>query len=538
MPLIVFSQSAEPIYLHVIRPLLKPYVSTLDAVLNFVHNVGDFIILLLSLPFSAAISWWYGSSTDEDQAGLTEIDSESVRSYGDEQPAPSNMHLDHRGHHDARVASSANGHIPYPRGAFRETRSSSDTLRSRFYAPPAASSKQHEIWHPPPSSHEDIDEDQADHPANVPPVVIPEPRISSLAVDDWSTYPPFPSAYPPTPVHPAQINMPEPVHPSQFGIIHEEGTAGAVANNDQIDGARPDFGRSLLPPCEPSNPGSDGGLSDETKYSGVQIHETRYVTSSDGDDDMEDYETEDSFDVTFQTPKHRRILRDVPMGREVSNVSIVTEATVASSVPSEATGLTTDHHASSLRTTTITVSRSSSLGSSSAAGVKRPLPNYKIGVRPRIRAAEYRSPRKVGPTRGTGRSTALPRPASHQPRRGGTVSEDTLNDEDVKDADLQGDDALLTRKRRRVATTQGTRPMVAARVAMRSPRNVSQSSESRPAQNNRNPRIARPPVVTKTSLRAVNPRATKGPAAPSRLPASPRKVHLPGKRRAAATFPP
>ena len=505
-------------------------MSTLDAVLNFVHNVGDFILLLLSLPFSAAMSWWYGSSTDEDQAGLTEVDSESVRSYGDEQPAPSNRHSDHRGHHDARMASSAS--------AFRETRKSSDTLRSRFYAPPAASSKKHEIWHPPSSSHEDVDENQAEYPANVPPVVIPEPRIASVAVDDWQTYPPFPSAYPPTPVHPAQINMPEPVHPSHYGIIHEEGTAGTVANNEQIDGARPDFGRSLLPPCEPLNPGSDGGLSDEMKYSGVQIHETRYVTSSDGDDDIEDYESEDSFDVTFQTPKHRRILRAVPMGREVSNVSIVTEATVASSVPSEATGLTTDHHASSLRTTTITVSRSSSSGSSNAAGVKRPLPNYKIGVRPRVRAAEYRSPRKLGPMRGTGRFTALPRPASHQPRRGGTVSEDTLDDEDVKDADLQGDDALA-RKRRRVAATQGTRPMVAARVAMGNTRKVSQSSESRPApaQNSRNPRIARPPVVTKTSLRTVNPRVTKGAAASSRFPASPRKAHQPAKR-AAATFRP
>jgi hypothetical protein len=488
------------------------------------------------------MSWWYGSSADEDQAGLTEVDSESVRSYGDEQPAPSNTHSDHRGHHDARMPSSANGHIPYRRGAFRETRKSSDTLRSRFYAPPAASSKKHEIWHPSSSSHEDVDEDQADYPPNLPPVpvVIPEPRIAPVAVDDWQTYPPFPSAYPPTPVHPAQISMPEPVHPSQYGIIREEGTAGAVANNDQIDGARPDFGRSLLPPCEPLNLGSDGGLSDETKYSGVQIHETRYVTSSDGDDDIEDYETEDSFDVTFQTPKHRRILRAVPMGREVSNVSIVTEATVASSVPSEATGLTTDHHASSLRTTTITVSRSSSSGSSNAAGVKRPLPNYKIGVRPRVRAAEYRSPRKLGPMRGTGRFTALPRPASHQPRRGGTVSEDTLDDEDVKDADLQGDDVLLARKRRRVAATQGTRPMVAARVAMGNTRKVSQTSESRPApaQNNRNPRIARPPVVTKTSLRTVDPRAAKGAAASSRFPASPRKAHQPAKRRAATTFRP
>ena len=538
--MIFFSQSAEPIYLHVIRPLLKPYVSTLDAVLSFIHNLGDFILLLLSLPFNAAISWWYGSSTDEDQAGLTEAESESVRSYGDEQPAPSNRRLDYRGRHDTRGASSANGHIPYPRGASRETGKSSDTLLSRFYAPSAASTQRHEIWQPPPSSHEDVDGDQADYPGNVPPVAMPDPRVASLAIDDWSTYPPIPSAYPPTPVHPSQINMPEPVHPSQFGIIHEEDTVGPVANNDQNDGARQGFGRSLLSPREPLNPGSDGDLSDETKNPGVQIQETRYVTSSDGDDDMEDYETEeDSFDVTFQTPKHRRILRAVPMGREVSNISIVTEATVASSVHSEATGLTTDHHGSSLRTTTITASRSTSTGSSSAAGVKRPLPNYKIGVRPRIRTTDYGSPRKVVPTRGTGRFTALPRPPSLKPRRGGTASEDTLDDEDLRDAGVfQGDDALLARKRRRVVSVPATRQMVASRVAIRNARSVSQSSEPRPVQNIRNSRVARPPVATKTSLRNVNPRTTKGTATSSGFTASPRKPHQPVKKRAPPTYRP
>lgn len=531
-------------------------MSTLDAILNFVHNLGDFILLILSLPFSAAVSWWYGSSADEDQAGLTEVDSESVRSYGDEQTAPSNRRLEHHGHHDARGVSSANGHIPYPRGTSWEARNSSDTLRSRFYAPSAASSQRHEIWHPPSSSHEDIDEDQTDYPANSLPVPMPQPRIASVTIDDWPAYPPIPSAYPPTPVHPTQVNMPEPVHPSQFGIIHEEDSARAAANNEQNDGARQGFGRSLLPPREPLNPGSDGDLSDETKDSGVQIHETRYVTSSDGDDDMEDYETEeDSFDVTFQTPKHQRVLRAVSMGREVSNISIVTEATVASSVPSEATGLTTDHHASSLRTATVTASRSTSSGSSSAAGVKRPLPNYRIGVRPRIRTADYRSHRTMGSTRGTGRPTALPRPASHRPRRGGTASEDTLDEQDLKDADvldfkgadildhkdadvLQGGDALLARKRRRVVATSGNKQTAASRQAMRSPRNVYQSSEPRPAQNSQRPRVARPLVATKTSLRNVNPRMVKGAGTSSGFAVSPRKARQPGVKRAAPTFRP
>ena len=524
-------------------------MSTLDAVLNFVHNLGDFILLILSLPFSAVISWWYGSSTDEDQAGLTEVDSESVRSYGDDQPAPSKNRSEYpnprspmsREESQSGGAISGGSRIPYPRGVSRDTRNSSDTLRSRFYARPDASSQIHEIWNPPPSSHEVIDEDHADYPTNVPSVVMPEPRVPTIAVDDWPTYPPFPSAYPPTPVHSSQVNMPEPVHPSQFGIVmHEQGTGGAVANNDQTDGVRQGFGRSLLPLREPLNPGSDGDLSDEMKNPGVQIYETRYVTSSDSEGEMEDYETEDSFDVTFQTPKHRRILWAVPMGREVSNVSIVTEATVASSAPSEMTGLTTDHHASSLRTTTVTISRSTSLGSSSAAGVKRPLPNHKIGVHPRKRAADHRSPRKAGPARGTGRFSALPRPVSLRTQREGTVSEDTLDDEDLKDPDASHeDDALLTRKRRRVSATSGARRTAASRPTVRGPRNVSQSSvsASRPAQVAGKYRIARPPVATKTSLRNVNPRVARGAAALSGSTTSPHKARQPLKRATSAFRP-
>lgn len=519
----------------------------MDAVLKFVHNLGDFILLILSLPFSTAISWWYGPPTDEDQAGLTEVDSESVMSYADEQPAPSAKRLDYHGRRNtqgppttreesrSRRGMSRNGHVPYQRGVSRETRNSSDTLYSRFYAPSGASSQKHEIWHPPPSSHEDVDEDQAEYPENVPFVAMPGPVIPPIVVDDLPTYPPFPAAYPLTPVHPSQISMPEPVHPSQFGNIQGEGTGGTVANNDQNDGAQQGFGLSLLPPREPLNPGSDGDLSDETKYPGVQIHETRYVTSSDGDEDMEDYETEeDSFDVTFQTPKHRRILRAVPMGREVSNVSIVTEATVASSVPSETTGLTTDHRGSSLRTTTITASRSSSLGSTGVTGVKRPFSNYKIGVRPYIRGADHRSPRKAVPVRGTGRLTALPRPTSLKPQRKGTISEETLDDEDFRDT-TQGDGALLARKRQRVAGTPGTRRVVASQPAVRGPRNIHRSLEARPVQHSRKTHItSRPPVATKTSMRNVNPRVTKGSAASSGPTASPSSARQPIKRRRVA----
>ena len=528
------SQSAEPIYLHVIRPLLKPYVSTLDAILSFVHNLGDFVLLILSLPFTAAISWWYGPSTDEDQTGLTEADSESVRSYGDEQPATFRNRSDYAGHHNLRThptSSIGDDHDSYASRAPQGTRNSSDTLRSRFYAAPVASSQNHQIWYPPPSSHEE----PGDGTHHEPPTEMPEPHIPSISVDDWRAYPPFPSSYPLTPVHQPQINMPEPVHPSQFGIIHEEGTGG-TAPNDQTDGTRQGFGRSLLPPREPLNPGRAGDMSDETRNLGVQIHETRYVTSSDSDEDMDDYETEeDSFEVTLRTPQHRRILRAVPMDREVSNVSINTEATVASSVQSETTGLTTDHNASSLRTATLTMSRSSSTGSSSAAGVKRPLPHYKIGIRTRNRTTDNRSPKKMGPTRVIGRPTAIPRPLL-RPTPEGAASEDTLDDEDVKDTDVPlVDDVLLARKRRRVIAVPRAKRVANTRPGTRNARD--QSSETRLGQDNKKSRVARPPVATKTSIRHVNPRITTGTGS-SGSTISPRKAHQTIRRNAAPIFRP
>ncbi len=524
-----FCQSAEPIYLHVIRPLLKPYVSTLDAILGFIHNLGDFVLLVLSLPFTAAISWWYGPSVDEDQAGLTEVDSESVRSYGDEQPTTFRNRSDYPGHHNLRrhpTSSTGDAHDTYPTGTSQETRHSSDTLRSRFYAAPDTSSQNHQIWYPPPSSYEEPD----DGGHHEPPIVMPEPHIPSISVDDWRAYPPFPSSYPLTPVHQQQINMPEPAHPSQFGIIHEEGTSGTTTN-DQTDGTQQGFGRSLLPLREPLNPGRAGDLSDETRSLGVQIHETRYVTSSDSDEDMDDYETEeDSFEVTLRTPQHRRILRAVSMDRAVSNVSINTEATVASSAPSETTGLTTDHHGSSLRTTTVTMSRCSSTGSSSAAGMKRPLPHYRVGIRPRMRTADNRSPKKMGPTRAIGRPTAIPRPLRPTPE--GAASEDTLDSEDLKDTDAaRGDDALLARKRRRVTAAPRTKRMANTRPGSRSARD--QSSESRPGQDNRKSRVARPPVATKTSLRNVNPGTGS-----SGSTVSPRRGHPAMRRNAIPIFRP
>ncbi|KAJ7682117.1 hypothetical protein DFH06DRAFT_964145, partial [Mycena polygramma] len=53
------ARGAEPIFLHVIRPLLRPYTSTLDAFSDVGRMFGDIIFLLMAYPFRLVSSWWH-----------------------------------------------------------------------------------------------------------------------------------------------------------------------------------------------------------------------------------------------------------------------------------------------------------------------------------------------------------------------------------------------------------------------------------------------------------------------------------------------
>ncbi|PCH40976.1 hypothetical protein WOLCODRAFT_46374, partial [Wolfiporia cocos MD-104 SS10] len=44
------ARGAEPIFLHVLRPFIKPYAEILDPILDVIFNVGDFVLLAASLP--------------------------------------------------------------------------------------------------------------------------------------------------------------------------------------------------------------------------------------------------------------------------------------------------------------------------------------------------------------------------------------------------------------------------------------------------------------------------------------------------------
>ncbi|KAH9482193.1 hypothetical protein JR316_0004288 [Psilocybe cubensis] len=52
------ARGAEPIYLHLIRPLIKPYTGTLDATLELALMIGDFIFALSTYPIRVALDWY------------------------------------------------------------------------------------------------------------------------------------------------------------------------------------------------------------------------------------------------------------------------------------------------------------------------------------------------------------------------------------------------------------------------------------------------------------------------------------------------
>ncbi|KAF8958517.1 hypothetical protein BDZ97DRAFT_1627863, partial [Flammula alnicola] len=52
------ARGAEPIYLYLIRPLVKPYTRTLDGVLELMLMVGDFLFAVSMYPVHLGIEWW------------------------------------------------------------------------------------------------------------------------------------------------------------------------------------------------------------------------------------------------------------------------------------------------------------------------------------------------------------------------------------------------------------------------------------------------------------------------------------------------
>ncbi|KAI0776149.1 hypothetical protein BD413DRAFT_526838 [Trametes elegans] len=422
------AKGAEPIFLHLLRPLIKPYTVPLDALFDGLASAGDLLILIASIPIQHARGYYrrWISSHDPPEADVNSWHADALRAGG--RPTAHRAYVS-EGNGDPRPASKRD----ISTGSVRQTRSS--------IASSGSSTPSHQIWYPPASAY--ADDDALNPHSGLPTPPLSERQLQQSAdgsVDEWRQYPPFPSAYPATPLPassrlPAERNIvaPKPVRPSgpQFSGIDEE----SDEENGTNPGSRQDFRRSLQLPREPQNPGSDGGLSDEHQMNGVQRTQqpdkqptqgtlagedpsaSEMSVDEDAGSDMDYEDEEDDFDVTLRTPYHRHGsgLEAMLSDDEMTTPPPTTIAFTISldSQVSKTTTLSTTDNGSSLRTRTSSVSSTALFPVPEAevvAGQKRRLPRYadesrKFNVRV--------SPRKV---RGTIKAVA-----SRVPSRSVTV---------------------------------------------------------------------------------------------------------------------
>lgn len=264
---------------------------------------------------------------------------------------------------------------------------SMESTPSRELRRAGEASSRHQVWHPPRSSYVDDCEDQADltiRPSDpsVPPKGSQEATIAHARqqLDEWRQYPPFPSAYPPTPL-----------------VATSRLAAASIVRSSTIyppiEEERPqqDFQRSLLPPREPLNPSPAGDLSDHSFTFGITPYHLAHqaTTTDEADDSMstDDYEDEDEFNMTLRTPLQPLSLRSQTLPRRLVSLA---SGSSAVSVPSRLSTLTTADNGSSLRTHSSSESLSAFKSiPASIIGKKRSYPRTKpIDIKNRIRQIE------------------------------------------------------------------------------------------------------------------------------------------------------
>lgn len=411
--LLTRAKGAEPLYLHILRPLIKPYVDTLDPLLDLARDIGDFLFALSQVPLNYVLSLCSGLSwhTEENESaadfsentpGLSTTRSSSdssipivakayatvdvnsrvaekrsvaVRSVSDNRVRPKSRHpsvdsyesMSLRVRHSKSSSMSTLPHYP-------------NNTVGRIHARPSNTrTAAHQIWYPPPPAYEEEygrSHSSIKRPemANIstPNLATPPPAVvvSEPADEDWRGYPPFPSAYPPTPMA-ASHSLPGATPSGQNISINSPSAQITVISpipEDALVDRGQDFDVSLQQAHEPASPGSSSYSSDAN--SSLQVHPSIDGFQSSGGVDSQDenedayMDDEDDFDVTLRTP-----YRSFPSS-VASNAS--------SSVGSLPSALST-----SLRTSSSSESTRSfhTSDSSQYAGQKRPYPTVTMTSR-------------------------------------------------------------------------------------------------------------------------------------------------------------
>ncbi|KIY73900.1 hypothetical protein CYLTODRAFT_448503 [Cylindrobasidium torrendii FP15055 ss-10] len=275
------AKGAEPIYLHIIRPVLKPYAPTVDAILDLCRMAGDIVFLMAATPIRAVIAYipWFGTGQ---------------HAYDDD-PTP--------------VQTRSNSSFAGPGMGERTPSTSSDV--SGQGGPNVSATLQYQIWHPQStaSGEPGVQQTVSYTAANG------HGEIQEIYSEEWRKYPEFPSAYPATPlVHNGHLPPPRAAVPA-FAPIEE----------DEVEPFIPpplnqDFEQSLSKSRGPMNPTLDDLLSDNATIPAGQHYPSPTISSSHvgnisvSSDALSD--EDDEFDKTLRTPQpihSRQFESETPM---------------------------------------------------------------------------------------------------------------------------------------------------------------------------------------------------------------------------------
>jgi len=397
--------------LHILRPLIKPYVDTVDPLLDLARDIGDFLFALSQVPLNYVLSLsglpWHTEENESAAESLeTSASGTSTTRFSSNIPTASKIYASVESNplvmekRPAPIHSVTADRIPrrppvdsYESTRGRRSKSASVTTLShypsntvgRVNARPVSNNPRmaaYQIWHPPPPAYEEeprrsrlsvgqsgIANASTPDPIQpgTPPPAVPPTEPTAVHSEDWRLYPAFPSAYPPTPL-PAAHSLPGTIPSGQDDTPPARVTSIPPIPEDAINRSQ-DFDVSY----EYARPSSSGSSSDESSnLSGSHAGLERFRSSDQkgivgNQDESEEIEDEeDDFDVTLRTPYRSSV---------ASNAS-----SSAASLPSV---LTTNDNASSLRT--ISSSESThSYDSSAHAGRKRSYPSVTVKGRATI----------------------------------------------------------------------------------------------------------------------------------------------------------
>ncbi|KAJ8516639.1 hypothetical protein ONZ45_g6062 [Pleurotus djamor] len=454
------ARGAEPIYLHVIRPLLKPYTTTLDLCLDATCMIGDMIYTVSMLPVHYGFMWWrqYFRSKggpDELQTNVKPLlEAPASPSSAGRASGTAAVARAPSARQKSRSQFTANSSQPttsrrYPaseitRPGFppvraqttgaaqaakaHQSRPSTSRSTSQPVARPAGQRKlsgsisepHPEVWIPPASSrNSDDEEDVPPEPAG--PTISGLPVGAQEQVDEWRKYPPLPAAYPPTPMV----------------------TAVSLGSRSDQDFAVPTIAEEPV-------------VADHDVFQGGDLTGGQGSDEDESDSDANYSEQEDAFNVSLRTPRSQRIAHT--SGPYNDNEDMASSASSSSSsVRTRSTTLDTIDNASSMRTD----SEDESFGDRMINSRHSGQPNGKVDIRnATLKARGSRSTIRARPKRQTSTARMI---AMSQQQIVRSMSISTVDDDsddppltDGNHPEFPAVTATETKRRKVVATKNGS----------------------------------------------------------------------------------